>query len=258
MVIFYCNVIYKKIVEWSALHGLPLNASKCCVIHYAGRHAPNPCVNYCINNVSIAHVDSCVDLGVLREKDGLYKQHIANTAAKASRRVGISMRAFACRDAEFMRRLFVSYIRPQLEYAAVIWSPLDVASITRLELVQRRFTKYITGFYNLSYPERLHRLNLPSLKLRRDLLLLCFMYRVLHGGLAVSHNMFGLSVCNNNTRSAGIKLSVPRPYCSVFKTSFMYRGTHLWNSLPNNVLLSPNLSTFKERVLLHWCTEGAW
>ena len=157
-----------------------------------------------------------------------------------------------------MRRLFVSYIRPQLEYACAVWSPLDVASKSRLELVQRRFTKYVTGFFHLSYRERLARLNLDSLEFRRNLLVVCFVHKLLHGMFSVSPASVGLNLCHNNTRSANIKLTVPRPNFTLFKSSFMYRAVVLYNSLPYDILLTRNSSLFKNRVANHWREEGAW
>jgi len=152
----------------------------------------------------------------------------------------------------------VSYMRPQLEYAAAVWSPLDVASTSRLENVQRRFTKLITGFYNLSYRERLERLQLPSLALRRDFLTVCLVYKVLHNMLDITPECIGLTLCRTNTRTSGIKLVLPRPHCSLFKTSFMYRAANLWNALPYNVLNARNLNMFKQLVMSFWYSEGAW
>ena len=112
----------------------------------------------------------------MRQADGLY---IVNVVTKASMRVEISLGAFTCRNVDFMQ-LCVSYVRPQLEYAAAVWSPHDVASTSRLVLVQRRFTKHITGFYHLSCRERLERLQLLSLKFRRVVLIVCFINKILH------------------------------------------------------------------------------
>ena len=213
------NADLQKIVAWSNACGMPLSVPKCCVLHYNGRHAANRGANYFVEGIQIASQCECADLGVTRQTDGLFKQHIANTAAKAARRVGLSLRSFVCRDKEFMLRLFTLYIRPILEYAAPIWSPLDVASTTRLELVQRRFTKCIAGYYHLSYQERLARLQLPSLKLRRDLLTACLIHKILHNYLDITPQSVGLHLSCNNTRSGGIKLHVPRPFCLAFKCS---------------------------------------
>ena len=45
--------------------------------------------------------------------------------------------------------------------------PWKIKYIDSIENVQRRATKQIPGFKNLSYEERLRRLKLPSLKFRR-------------------------------------------------------------------------------------------
>jgi hypothetical protein len=148
------------------------------------------------------------------------------------------------------------YIYPQLEYAAAVWSLLDVASTSRLESVQRRLTKLITGFYNLFYCERLERLQLTSLALRRELLTVCLIYKVLHNMLVITPECIGLTLCRTSTRTAGIKLVLPRPYCSLFKTSFMYRAANLWNSLPYYVLDARNLYMFKELVMTFWVRKG--
>jgi len=47
-----------------------------------------------------------------------------------------------------------------------------------IERVQRRFTKNLPGFCMYSYSERLHRLNLQSLELRRILTDLVWSYKV--------------------------------------------------------------------------------
>ena len=69
-------------------------------------------------------------------------------------------------------------VRPLVEHDSVIWSPYIVKDIEHIESVQRRFAKRLPGFGTLPYADRLRRLNLPNLELRRlrtDLidLLLC-------------------------------------------------------------------------------------
>ena len=87
--------------------------------------------------------------------------------------------------------------------------------------------KHITGFYYLSYRERLERFQQLSLKLRRDALAVCFIQKILQKMLSITPESVGILLCRNNTRSEGVKLFVPRPNFSLFKTSFMYRATCL-------------------------------
>jgi len=59
------------------------------------------------------------------------------------------------------------YVRPLLERNTVIWSPHFKYNIEAIERVQRRFTKRLPGLNNCTYGERLHRLGIPTLELRR-------------------------------------------------------------------------------------------
>jgi len=60
-----------------------------------------------------------------------------------------------------MRRLSLS------KSDSIVWSPFTVHDIEAVESVQRRFTKGLPGLNSLSYLNRLKRVNLLSLELRR-------------------------------------------------------------------------------------------
>ena len=66
-----------------------------------------------------------------------------------------------------LRRAYVTYIRPTLEYASNVWNPYAKKSIYKLEGVQRYFTKRIPQLASLPYFERLAFLNLDTLERRR-------------------------------------------------------------------------------------------
>ena len=63
--------------------------------------------------------------------------------------------------------LFISLVRPHLEYGNVIWSPRWRKDKLEIEKVQRRATKLIPTLKDLPYEERLRCLRLPSLNYRR-------------------------------------------------------------------------------------------
>ena len=69
-----------------------------------------------------------------------------------------------CYGLQFMVALFVSHVRPILDYCSCIWNIGYVSDLTLLETIQRRWTKKGVGFNNLSYSERLRSLNLFSIK----------------------------------------------------------------------------------------------
>ena len=72
----------------------------------------------------------------------------------------------------------------------VIWSPYSVKDVQAIERVQRRFTKNLPDFRMYSYSERLHRLNLQSLELRRLLTDFVWCYKVVVGLVDINADDF--------------------------------------------------------------------
>ena len=54
-----------------------------------------------------------------------------------------------------------------MDYASSVWAPYKKKYIDTIESVQKRATKQIPGFNNLSYPERLKKLKLTTITYRR-------------------------------------------------------------------------------------------
>ena len=72
-------------------------------------------------------------------------------------------------------------IRPLLEYASKVWSPCTVAEISKVESVQRSFTKRLPGLNSCNYCTRLCILEIESLQLRRLRSDLIYVYKMLFG-----------------------------------------------------------------------------
>ena len=70
-------------------------------------------------------------------------------------------------DQKTLLILYKSLVRPQQEYAPQVWSSYTKEKIMALERVQRRATKFNLKC-DLTYPERLAKLGLLPLQLRRE------------------------------------------------------------------------------------------
>ena len=81
-------------------------------------------------------------------------------------------------DIDILKRAFITYIRPIVEYNSVVWNPCSVFLTDLLESVQRSFTKRIPSISNFTYAERLALLNLDTLELGRLRFDLIFYYKV--------------------------------------------------------------------------------
>jgi len=115
-------------------------------------------------------------------------------------------------------RAFLVYVHPILEYNSVVWSPQLIQDITRIEKVQRQFTKRLRGFRNLCYADRLTKLDLPSLELRRLQLDLIYCYKIVFGLVKLNYADFFEFSTVSSTRGHKYKLYKPR--CSNVRIHF--------------------------------------
>ena len=100
---------------------------------------------------------------------------VSKQVNKANSILGLIRRGFDDPCPSVFQTLYTTFVRPHLEYAQSVWQPRLRRSINLIEGVQRRATKLIKPILNLTYSERLKRLNLPSLEFRR---LFCDMVQI--------------------------------------------------------------------------------
>ena len=141
------------------------------------------------------------------------------------------------------------FVRPLLEYASIIWSPLLKQLINNIENVQRAFTKRLPGLYNYSYNERLIELNIQTLEHRRLVTDLVMCYNIVHGLNAISFNDLFNKSTNPSSRGHTLRLVPPLVKNNTEKSLFSTRVVSPWNSLPNAVVTAVNAKVFKSMLL---------
>ena len=100
------------------------------------------------------------------------------------------LKCFISKDINVLLRSYFTYVRPILEYNSVVWSPVLKCEIDALERVQRRFTKRLRGMDTLSYTDRLVKLELITLELRRLHSDLVMCYKIVFGLIDVQFSAF--------------------------------------------------------------------
>ena len=186
-----CNDLQQdldKLHKWCSNNHLKLNVSKCKVISYT-RKATYLLQEYTLNNDALERVRSTKDLGVVFCSDLKFNDHVNITSSKAVSKLGFVLRN--CREftnSNTIRRVYISLVRPILEYAAVVWAPSTACCINTLENVQRRLMKYLHFKSTKSYPPRgypnellLEETQLNSLESRRHYYEALFLVNLLNG-----------------------------------------------------------------------------
>ena len=120
-----------------------------------------------IINHYIDRVSEEKDIGVIIDEYLSFDTHISKKCKKATSVFAMLRRSFSFMDAEMFTPLYKSMVRTHLEYASSVWAPYKTKHIKQIEAVQRRATKQLPGMKNLTYPERLKKLKLPTLSYRR-------------------------------------------------------------------------------------------
>ena len=64
------------------------------------------------------------DLGIWMDSSLKFSVHVAHAAAKANQILGLIRRTFTHMDISLMKQLFISMVRPHLEFGNVVWHPM--------------------------------------------------------------------------------------------------------------------------------------
>lgn len=174
--------------NWCDNNNLSLNIGKCASISYTRCTTPL-IINYSFDNKSIIRVSHFKDLGVYFDNKMTFKHHFENIIGKANSMLGFVKRwSKEFEDPYILKSLFISLVRPNLEYASQVWCPYYQDHIKRLESVQKNFLRYSLRHLNWvnplilpPYSNRLILLQLNTLESRRTIADILFIVQVYNG-----------------------------------------------------------------------------
>lgn len=255
-----CDLLQKDISslsDWCKVWKLDLNISKCNIITFTNKKK-YLCHVYKLNDSNLERVNEIRDLGVIISSSLSFNSHVNHIVPKAFKLLGFikrnCMREF---QSSTLRRMFVSLVRPQVDYATVIWNPnfSHETNTNRVESVQRRLMKLMClksnyAYHRVDYHNFCLDINLPSLKTRRQNTDLIFLYKIIHNyydcNLLPDINF---RVPGKFTRSQDVFM-VPRSRINVHKFSCLNRLQYTYNTVVGQDVDIHNLSLidFKRQV----------
>ena len=136
---------------------------------------------------------------------------------------------------------------PILESNSIVWSPHLLKDINLVEDVQRKFTKFLPGLFNLPYLQRLEIIGIDSLELRRIQADLVYLFKIIKGFVDVDP-LDWVSFNLMNTRGHDLKINVQASRTNCRKFFFVNRTIPVWNHLPAFIVNCANVESFKREL----------
>ena len=151
-----------------------------------------------------------------------------------------------------LNQIYISYIRPKLEYASIIWDGCSEYCSDSLEKIQNEAARIVTGLTRSVSLEKLYQeCGWESLASRRISQKLCFMYKA-------THDMVPTYISDIMPSTVGDISSYPlrnrnNINMPVFRTvisqnSCIPSSITLWNSLELNLRTSNSFNIFKDQM----------
>jgi len=247
-----------------------LNAIKCKVMYFGGSEETRK--EYTMVDLTngsrgpLAASECERDLGIQIASDLRWSNHVNTIVSKANRVLGMLLKTFTSRDKDLWKLLYVSLVRPHLEFASTVWNPYLKGDIEALEKVQRKASKIPSSMRGLDHEERLKMWGLTTLEERRTRGDLIQMYKVRNGLEDIgwctgpqylppptddrpltrdaSHNKYRLKREKFSARSCndfGHQVTVRNEF-------FLNRVVGNWNKLASSQIEAQSLNIFKARI----------
>ena len=244
-----------RLQGWSDKWLLRFHPDKCKAMS-VGKKQEVPANYYMISEdgerIALERVSKEKDLGVTWDEDLSFREEIANRVQKANNIMGVIRRTYVYLDVQSFKLLYKSLVRPHLEYAAPIWDPHYKKDKKQLESVQRRATSQIPSLKEFTYEERLCKLGLPTLRLRRLRGDMIEAYKILSGLYDIDGEGFLELSDNRTTRGHSLKLKKKTGESVLRRNCFSQRIFNHWNSLTESIVTAPTLNAFKNRLDALW------
>ena len=242
-----------RLVNWSQEWMLRFNPEKCKVMHIGHKETTRYFMTDESGTTELKTIQEEKDLGVYLRSDLKPSAQCIQSAAKARRIIGMIRRNFRKLNKRDFLLLYKAYIRPHLEYCVQAWSPHLVKDIEVLEKVQQTATKLVPELRKYDYQERLNRLNITTLQQRRIRGDLIEVFKIMTGKERIKREQFfQLATNDHGLRGNSMKITKERARLDIRKYSFSQRVVNDWNRLPQKVVDSTSINSFKNALDQHW------
>ena len=202
-----------------------------------------------MNNEKITEVDNHKHLGIFFSSDLSWHMHIDYIKKKAWNRIHVMRKLKFLLDRSALETIYISFIRPLLEYGDVLFDNCTAQEKHELDKIQNEAARIVCGATKLVSIDNLSReTGWETLQTRRCKHKLILFYKMINGIASnYLHELIPVrvgNITNYNLRNANNIQSI-RTYSNSYYNSFLPSAIRDWNNLSDEIKSSQSISQFK-------------
>ena len=232
--------------EWCQKWQLSLSVDKCQVLPIGSF---SPFFHFSLFGEALPFCEIVKDLGVHIDSNLSFSHHCSAIIKKARRVSGVVLKCFSSGKVSLLLRAYTCYVRPILEAASPAWNSMSIKDSKRLESVQRHYTKTLYLKCGLSkkasYEQRLRRLGLDTLKVRRFKLDLSLCFKIYNNLTFCPNLLVRKTISRELQHNHRLQKEITGGKQRLL--AFHNRVVAAWNSLPDRAIEGSE-TTFRQHL----------
>ena len=234
-------------LDWFETNFMVANPSKFKIMFLGLHQTHKLCLE--INNQIVPSSDTVKLLGIDIDSKLKFDNHVKTICAKTSRKVSAFSRVANFITFEQAKLLYNSFIMSNFGYCPLIWMFCGKTANEEINRIHKRALRRLYNDFSSSFNELLARSGQKTVHLQNLQKLLLEVFKSLHQmNPAFMWEFFERKQSNYNLRNKDL-LQIPRFQTITYgANSITYRGSYLWNSIPDVVKSCDSVLSFKRQI----------
>ncbi len=237
------------LAKWEDKWKMAFHPDKCNVLSITRSRTPIT-YSYTLRGHILQHTNTAKYLGLTISSDLRWDKHISGICNKATSTLSFLRRNLKIGSRHIKEQAYKTLVRPLTEYSSVVWDPYHQQDIHKLEMVQRRGARFVLNRHrNLSSVDSMiDTLEWPSLERRRKEARIIMLYKIKNNLVAIDPSNKLAPNPRQSRHHHNQSLKVPFSRTIYRQMSFFPRTISDWNKLPQSIINSPSLGSFKAAI----------
>ena len=236
-----------RVLNWLKYNSMVANPAKFQVMFLGIKQKPRLCIN--INGNYLPASDKVKLLGVTIDCKLNFNSHVENLCKRSNQKINALLRIRKYLSPEKTRLLCNAYIISQFKYCPLIWTFCSKKANIRTKKVQKRMLRLVLGDFTASLEELLEISESTTIHIQNLQSLMTEVYKCLNRiNPEFMWEMFQMKNIPYKLRISSL-LILPQISSSNYGiNSIKFRGSILWNSVPDYIKSSSTLAKFKVNI----------